>query len=183
MISGQSMISRDMANFKLSKTIGLISDTHVPSRAKCVPKSVFQIFENVDYIIHSGDLVELAVIDELEQLAPVLAVHGNMDGPEVSGALPKLNSLKIFDWKIGVMHDPGVLFGMNRMRNMAKEKGFTVFVYGHTHSAHIKWEGKTLYINPGSPTDPASFLNKPSVALLKVTKDAISPEIVQLKEP
>ncbi len=175
------MISHEMASFKAAKTVGLISDTHVPVRARCIPKMVLKVFENVDFIVHAGDLVELAVIDELEQLAPVLAVHGNMDGPEVSGALPKLNSLKISDWKIGVMHDPSTLFGMGKMREIAKQNGFNAFVYGHTHNSNIKWEGRTLYINPGSPTNPmSSFINKPSVALLKVTKETIKPEIVQI---
>jgi putative phosphoesterase len=181
MTSEQTMISREIASFKASKIVGLIADTHVPARAKCIPKAVFKIFENADFIVHAGDLVKLAVIDELEQLAPVLAVHGNMDGPEVSGALPKLNSLKIFDWKIGVMHNPRALFGMGKMREIAKQNGFNVFVYGHTHNSSIKWEGKTLYINPGSPTNPLpSFVNKPSVALLKVTKEAITPEIIHI---
>jgi putative phosphoesterase len=180
MTSEQTIISKKTANFKVGKTIGLISDTHVPKRARCIPKKVFEIFENVDYIIHAGDLVELAVIDELEQLAPVLAVHGNMDGPEVSGALPKLNSLKIFDWKIGVIHDPNVLYGLAKMRETAKQNGFNVFVYGHTHTSSIKWENKTLYINPGSPTNPASFTSKPSVGLLKITKEAITPQIINL---
>jgi putative phosphoesterase len=181
MTSEQAQISREMFNFKAAKTVGLISDTHIPVRARCIPKMVFKVFENVDFIVHAGDLVELAVIDELEQLAPILAVHGNMDGPEVSGALPKLNSLKISDWKIGVMHDPSTLFGMGKMREIAKRNGFNVFVYGHTHNSSIKWEGKTLYINPGSPTNPLpQFINKPSVALLKVTKEAITPEIIQI---
>jgi putative phosphoesterase len=181
MTSEQAQISREMFNFKAAKTVGLISDTHIPVRARCIPKMVFKVFENVDFIVHAGDLVELAVIDELEQLAPILAVHGNMDGPEVSGALPKLNSLKISDWKIGVMHDPSTLFGMGKMREIAKRNGFNVFVYGHTHNSSIKWEGKTLYINPGSPTNPLPpFINKPSVALLKVTKEAITPEIIQI---
>ena len=181
MTSELTMISREMVNIKSSKTIGLISDTHVPARASCIPKKVFKIFENADFIIHAGDLVKLAVIDELEQLAPVLAVYGNMDGPEVRGALPKLNTLKIFDWKIGVMHDPSTLFGRGKMREIAKKNGFNAFVYGHTHNSDIKWEGSTLYINPGSPTDPiSSFFNKPSVALLKITKDVITPEIVQI---
>ena len=179
--SEQTQISREMFNFKAAKTVGLISDTHIPVRARCIPKMVFKVFENVDFIVHAGDLVELAVIDELEQLAPILAVHGNMDGPEVSGALPKLNSLKISDWKIGVMHDPSTLFGMGKMREIAKRNGFNVFVYGHTHNSSIKWEGKTLYINPGSPTNPLPpFINKPSVALLKVTKEAITPEIIHI---
>ena len=181
MTSELTMISREIANVKASKTVGLISDTHVPSRASCIPKMVFKIFENVDFIIHAGDLVQLEVIDELEQIAPVLAVHGNMDGPEVSGALPKLNSLKIYGWKIGVMHDPNTMLGMGRMRELAKQNGFDAFVYGHTHNANIKWEGKLLYINPGSPTNPIpSFMNKPSVALLKITKETITPEIVHV---
>jgi hypothetical protein len=181
MTSEQAQISREMFNFKAAKTVGLISDTHIPVRARCIPKMVFKVFENVDFIVHAGDLVELAVIDELEQLAPILAVHGNMDGPEVSGALPKLNSLKISDWKIGVMHDPSTLFGMGKMREIAKRNGFNVFVYGHTHNSNIKWEGKTLYINPGSPTNPIpSFINRPSVALLKITREAITPEIIHI---
>jgi len=181
MTSELTMISRDRVSFKASKTVGLISDTHVPARARCIPKMVFKIFENVDFIVHAGDLVQLSVIDELEQLAPVLAVYGNMDGPEVSGALPKLNALKIYGWKIGVMHDPNTLFGRGKMREIAKQNNFDVLVYGHTHNANIKWEGKILYINPGSPTNPmASFINKPSVALLKVTKEDITPEIVHI---
>ncbi len=181
MTSEITMITHEMANVKASKTVGLISDTHIPARAKCIPKMVFKIFENVDFIVHAGDLVQLAVIDELEQLAPVLAVHGNMDGPEVSGALPKLNSLKLYGWKIGVMHDPSTLFGRGKMREIAKQNGFNVFVYGHTHNANIKWEGKTLYINPGSPTNPmSSYANRPSVALLKITKEAVMPEIIQI---
>jgi putative phosphoesterase len=180
MTSAQTIVSRDAANFEATKIIGLISDTHVPKKARCIPKKVFEIFENVDFIIHAGDLVELTVIDELEQIAPVLAVHGNMDGPEVSDALPILNSLKIFDWKIGVKHDTNILFGSGKMAEIAKQDGFNVFVYGHTHSSSIKWEGKILYINPGSPTDPASFLNKPSVGLLKITKETITPYIINL---
>jgi putative phosphoesterase len=163
------------------KVVGLISDTHVPVRAKEIPKEVFKVFESVDYIIHAGDLVELSVVDDLEQLAPVLVVYGNMDGPEIRGKLQKTNSLKIFNWKIGVMHDPGALFGLKRMREIAKMNCFNVMVYGHTHSSSMKWEGEVLYINPGSPTNPApSFLSKPTVALLRVTKEKIVPEMIQI---
>ncbi len=176
----QTQVPHEVPATTPAKIVGLISDTHVPVRARAIPKRVFAIFENADFIVHAGDLVELAVIDELEQLAPVLAVHGNMDRPEVSGALPKLNSLRVSDWKIGVMHDPNTMFGMGRMREIAKQNGFNVFVYGHTHTPSIKWEGKTLYINPGSATNPSSFMNRSSVALLKITRDAIAPEIIHV---
>jgi hypothetical protein len=164
-----------------AKTVGLISDTHVPSRARQIPKEVFAVFDKVDYIVHAGDLVDLSVIDELEQLAPVLAVYGNMDGPEIRGKLPKVNSFKVFDWKIGVTHDPGSLFGMGKMRDIAAKNGFNVLIYGHSHSSGTKWEGKTLFINPGSPTNPIPpFINKPTVALLRITKENILPRIVQI---
>ncbi len=165
----------------LAKTLGLISDTHVPARAREIPRRVFEIFEKVDFIVHAGDLVDLSVIDKLEQLAPVLAVYGNMDGPEIRGKLPKLTSVKVLDWKIGVMHDPGTMFGVGKMREIARQNGFNVFVYGHTHHPNIKWEGKSLFINPGSPTAPIPpFISKPTVAVLKVTKENIFPEIIQI---
>ena len=178
MISGTALVNKEPPKLKTAKTFGLISDTHVPKRAHRIPPKVFEIFQDVDYIIHAGDLVELAVVDELEQIAPVLAVHGNMDGMEIAGALPRVNSIKVFDWKIGVMHDPDILFGFNKLRELAKQHGFNVFVYGHTHVANIKWEGKTLYINPGSPTVPASVMSKLSVGILKITKEAIKPQII-----
>jgi putative phosphoesterase len=180
MFTGQALVNKDPPDFKVVKNVGVISDTHVPKRARCIPKRVFEIFQAVDYIIHAGDLVELAVIDELEQIAPVLAVRGNSDGLDIANALPKLNSLKIFDWKIGVIHDQNIVDGLDSMEEIAKENGFDVVVYGHTHIANILWEGKILYINPGSPTDPVGILNKPSVALLKITRENITPQIITL---
>lgn len=177
----QEISMRQAQETALTKTVGLISDTHIPSRAREIPIKVFQVFEKVDYIVHAGDLVDLSVIDKLEQLAPVLAVYGNMDGPEIRGKLPKINSVKVFDWRIGVMHDPGTLFGTGKMREIAKQKGFNVLVYGHTHHPNIKWEDTVLFINPGSPTNPLPpFVAKPTVALLRVTKEKIFPEIVQV---
>ena len=180
MSNTQTFTNMNSARFEPTKTIGLVADTHVPKRAMRIPERVFEAFKDVDYIIHAGDLVELSVIDELEQAAPVLAVHGNMDSQEVCNVLPVLNSLRIFDWKIGVMHDPDVLNRSDKMIEIAKDNAFNVLVFGHTHAPRIKWEGEMLFINPGSPTDPASFLNKPSVGLLRVTPKTITPQIINL---
>lgn len=175
-----TLVAKEPPNLNPAKIVGLISDTHVPKRAHCLPPKVLEVFKNVNYIIHAGDLVELAIVDELETVAPVLAVHGNMDGVDIVEALPQINSLKVFNWKIGVMHDPDIAFGLNKIRELVKENHFDVFVYGHTHVADIKWEDKTLYINPGSATVPPSPFGKTSVAILKITKDVIEPEIIEL---
>ncbi|MCK4482280.1 metallophosphoesterase family protein, partial [Candidatus Bathyarchaeota archaeon] len=72
-------------------------------------------------------------------------------------------------------------FGMRKMREIVKQNDFDVLVYGHTHNPSVKWEGNTLFINPGSPTDPLPpFITKPSVALLRITKDGIMPEIIRI---
>ena len=179
MLGGQALTKKEPPTLTPIKTVGLISDTHVPKRARSIPKRVFEIFENVDYIIHAGDLVELTVIDELEQIAPVLAVYGNMDCLEVTSGLPRFNTLKVFDWKIGVVHDQSNLHGTDKIAEIG-EQNFNVFVHGHTHSADVKWENKILYINPGSPTDPSSVMTKPSVATLKITRETITPQIIEL---
>ena len=165
------------------KKIGLISDTHIPTRAKKIPLRVFEVFQNVDFIIHAGDLVSLEVIEELEQLAPVLAVHGNMDGVNVREKLPEMNELTLDQWRIGVTHDPGALFGRSKMREIAKENKFDVLVYGHTHRQSIIWEDNRLFINPGSPTRPLlPFITKPTIAILKFYQKKVEPEIVSLEK-
>jgi len=181
MATEQPQLRSQLQAYSPTKTVGLISDTHIPVRATDIPKKVFEVFEKVDFIVHAGDLVEMSVIDKLEQLAPVLAVYGNMDGPEIRGKLSKLNSVKAFDWKIGVIHDPETLFGMRKMREIARKNDFNVLVYGHTHNSSIRWEESTLFINPGSPTNPLPpFISKTSVALLTITKEKITPAIIKI---
>jgi len=182
LVSEQTQILPKLRGSDSAKIVGLIADTHVPVRARNLPKEVFKIFENAEFIVHAGDLVNLSVIEELEQIAPVLAVYGNMDEPDVRNKLPKMDSFKFFDWKIGVMHDPGARFGIGKMREIARQNEFNVLVYGHTHSPHVKWDADILFINPGSPTNPIPpFLVKPSVALLRISKEKIAPEVVQIR--
>jgi len=163
------------------KLVGLISDTHIPSRAKAIPNKVFEIFNRVNLILHAGDLTQLSVIDELQQLAPVLAVCGNMDQGEVRKRLPEMNSVKVYNWKIGVIHDPGIFSGTRRTKGIAKENTLDVLVFGHTHRPSLRQTEDALFINPGSPTNPLPpFLTKPTVAVLKITKEKVKPEIIKI---
>jgi len=161
------------------KMVGLISDTHIPARANVIPPRVFEVFAGSNLIMHAGDLIQLRVLSDLERLAPVVAVYGNMDEPDVRERLPKMRSVEVYGWKIGVIHNPGALWGTRRMKRVAKQNNFDVLVFGHTHRPSFRREEGILFINPGSPTNPLPpLLTKPTVALLKVTKEGIEPEIV-----
>lgn len=163
------------------KLIGLISDTHIPARAKAIPNKVFKIFQDASLIIHAGDLTRLSVLEELEQMAPVFAVHGNMDTRDVKEKLPVINSVDVYDWKIGMTHSLNYFFRTNRFKDIVEKRCFHVFVSGHTHRPSVKYKDGILLINPGSPTNPIPpFLTNPSVALLKITKKEIEPEITSL---
>ncbi|HEY4384351.1 MAG TPA: metallophosphoesterase family protein, partial [Ktedonobacteraceae bacterium] len=69
------------------RKIGVISDTHIP-RFRAIPESIWHRFADVELIIHAGDLSKLAVISELETIAPVIAVQGNVEQQEVILQLP-----------------------------------------------------------------------------------------------
>ncbi len=155
--------------------LGVISDTHVPTRAKAVPGEVFQIFEKARYIIHAGDIVDLSVIQELERIAPVVAVKGNMDLVAVRERYPYVDSIEVLGWRIGVVHDGIPALRKGKLKKLAKKNGFDVLVFGHSHRGVVKIEDGILFINPGSPTRP--LLSKPSVGILEVTKKKIHAEI------
>ena len=163
------------------KIVGLISDTHIPSRARVIPPKVFEVFHEAMLIVHAGDFTQFSVLKDLEQLAPVVAVSGNMDEPVVQEKLPKMNSVDVEGWRIGVTHKLGVVHNLPKMRRVAEQNNFHVLVCGHTHRPFIKREGNIWFINPGSPTNPIPpFVVKPTVCLLKVSGDKIEPEIVQI---
>ena len=163
------------------KVVGLISDTHIPTRANAIPPRVFEVFVGSNLIMHAGDLIQLRVLSDLERLAPIVAVYGNMDEPDVRDRLPKMESVEVCNWKIGVIHNPGALWGTRRMKRVAKQNKLDVLVFGHTHRPAVRQEEVVLFINPGSPTNPLPpLLTKPTIALLKVTKERIEPEIVKI---
>lgn len=171
-----------------AKVIGLISDTHLhfPPRTPAEsPLRFFEVFReaNVSLIVHAGDLVSLDVIEELEKIAPVVAVHGNMDPPEVRAVLPAMAVVEVNGWRIGVMHSTGLppFWGMSEMERIAHENDLDVLVTGHTHRPFLRVAKGMIFINPGSPADPLPpFLMKRTVGILVVREEAIEPYIVEV---
>lgn len=134
--------------------IGVLSDTHLPNRAKAIPKEVFHGFARVDMIIHAGDICEEHVLDELELIAPVKVVAGNMDGWNLQKRIPKKQILDLKGYRIGIIHGDG--YGgspLQRAVDAFKADKVDCIVFGHSHQAFNSLNGDILLFNPGSPTD------------------------------
>src|SRR5579864_2312978 len=85
------------------RTIGVISDTHIPQLKK-LPEAIWEHFTGVELIIHAGDLSVLSVISELETIAPVVAVQGNVEEEEVIRKLPIKREIVVGGCRIGIVH-------------------------------------------------------------------------------
>ena len=161
--------------------IGLISDTHIPDRARIIPQNVIDAFSDVDLILHAGDLTSLEVIEELENIAPVMAVKGNMD--RANGInLPKAKTLEAEGVKIGLIH--GEVYpraDTQQLVYLAKELNVDILVSGHSHQPKIEQTDGVLLINPGSPIVPR--LADRTVMLLEIHDKEVDVQIVKVGAP
>lgn len=143
--------------------IGLISDTHMPQRFKALPPGVFDLFADVDLILHAGDVGELWVIDQLSRLAPVVAVHGNDETAEATAALPYLQTLSVAGHRLVITHahypDRAEELAsrtnewqphLDRRAGFAKQHGASIIIYGHLHIPMLMTHDGILLINPGA---------------------------------
>lgn len=185
---------------RLAARIGLISDTHLPDRLRALPAALDSIFEGCDLLLHAGDVGELRVLDELSQIAPVIAVHGNDDTAEAQRELPEQQLVSVAGRRILLWHshDPhratelrlreadswAVLLG--RVRERARRAGATLAVFGHIHVSLQQEEDGILLVNPGALAPGNHYLRQrlQSVALLFVRDDgATAVRHVDLNDP
>ena len=161
--------------------IGLISDTHIPDRARIIPQNVIDAFSDVELILHAGDLTSLDVVEELEKIAPVMAVQGNMD--RVNGInLPKAKTLEVEGVKIGIVH--GEVYpraDTQQLVYLAKQLDVDILVSGHSHQPKIEQTDGVLLINPGSPIVPR--LADRTVILLEIHNKEVDVQIVKIGSP
>lgn len=156
--------------------IGVVSDTHIPMRARTLPAEIFNGLLGVEMILHAGDLVDLQVLAELSAIAPVYAVHGNVDPPEVRRVLPRTRIIEAGPFRIGLTHGYGS-GGNTPLRALQTFKDVDCVVFGHSHQALCERRGRVLLFNPGSPTDKR-WSEKHSYGILTVNAASISGEIV-----
>ena len=99
-----------------------------------------------------GDFTSAAVLQDLQALAPVEAVHGNMDEPALKADLPAQRVVKAGGLRIGLVHDVGPAAGRSA-RLVAAFPGCDLIAYGHSHLPEVVREDRTWIVNPGSPTE------------------------------
>jgi putative phosphoesterase len=132
----------------------LVSDTHVPKRARELPAQVWAAVESADVVFHAGDWVSAEVLDEFERRSRrLVAVYGNNDGPELRRRLPESVNVVLEGVRFSVVHETGTAKGRNE-RAEALFPDSDVLVFGHSH---IPWDTTSprglRLLNPGSPTD------------------------------
>lgn len=133
------------------RKVGVISDTHIP-HFKRLPEAIWEHFVGVELIIHAGDLSRLSVVNELETLAPVVAVQGNVEEEEVIARLPIKREIVVGFCRIGIVH----ILGDSHNRVKVARQEFPearVVVFGHSHVPWNEEHDGQLLFNPGSATD------------------------------
>jgi len=131
----------------------VLADTHAPRRWRACPPRVAGHLRTADLILHAGDVCTAAVLAELAQYAPVVAVRGNNDGPDVAAwGAAGTAELDLDGLSVAMVHDSGAAAGrLARLRRRFPAADLVVF--GHSHIP-LDESGPGLRIfNPGSPTD------------------------------
>jgi len=158
--------------------LGVISDTHGLLRPE-----VFQVLEHVDHILHAGDVGRPDLLIELAALAPVTAVYGNTDGPDLRARLPQIAELELDGFAVVVTH--GDQFGHPTPDALhAAFPRAEIIVYGHTHKPLLELVDRTdTVMNPGG-AGRARFGIAPSVGIMEL-EAGIPPRarLVPLRRP
>ncbi|MGD1148815.1 MAG: metallophosphoesterase family protein [Thermoanaerobaculaceae bacterium] len=147
--------------------VGVIADTHGLLRPQARAA-----LAGCDLIVHAGDVGSLEVLQELESVAPVVAVRGNVDVQPWASGFPENRVVEVGGALVYVLHD------LERLDLDPAVAGMAAVVSGHTHHAVLEERGGVLYVNPGS-AGPRRLHHPLSVALLRVAGGSVVAEIVE----
>jgi putative phosphoesterase len=147
--------------------IGLISDTHGLLRPEA--KS---FLEGSDHIIHSGDICDPFILEELARIAPVTAVRGNNDRGDWAEKLRETEILQVGGVAIYVIHN------LAEIDIEPAAADVRVVVYGHSHKPMVEERGGVPYVNPGS-SGPPRFKLPISIGELKVSGGSVSARTIE----
>ena len=155
--------------------IGVISDTH-----GSIKHAAFDFLNDVDLILHAGDIGNSDIITELEAFAPVTAVLGNTDGFPFTGRYSEREIIFIKGKKVYLTH--AVINGNKQIPSVIRDienNAPDIVIFGHTHRQHAFKKNGILFFNPGS-AGPAREGTRPGVGVLTIEDAGMSHEIFYL---
>jgi len=165
--------------------IGLISDTHIPSRGIEIPKVIIDDFldKKVDYVFHLGDFTKYNVYEKLQDIFgknKVIGIKGNMDDSKINSKLPERLELKAYGYNILLLHGwGGPNMVLRRLKKHADLAKYQIIIFGHIHKPLTEKVENQYFINPGTPTDK-KFADINSYGFLTLSKEKIEPKICYL---
>jgi uncharacterized protein len=134
--------------------IVVLSDTHMPKRAKSLPERLVMELKEADLILHAGDWQTKEVYEMLSTYAPVEGVFGNVDGEEMKQLVHEKQIVQAEGYSIGIVHGHGTKQTTEKRAIAAFEKEkVDIIIFGHSHIPVLKQVENTILFNPGSPTD------------------------------
>lgn len=148
--------------------VGVISDTHGLLRA-----SALDALAGVDLILHAGDVGRAEILQQLRDIAPTVAVRGNVDTSPWGRTLPETEVVDVEGRLIYMLHDRAALDLDPRAA------GFAAVVFGHSHRPQATEANGVLFLNPGS-AGPRRFSLPITLARLTVTATSVVHEFVDL---
>jgi putative phosphoesterase len=140
----------------------ITSDTHLPVRRptrRVLPDELWAAIDAADVVVHAGDWMDPALLDELEWRTPrLIGCWGNNDGDELRARLPEVARADVGGLRFAVIHETGDARGRERRCDAwfgpGSDDPADVLVFGHSH---VPWDSTTpgglRLLNPGSPTD------------------------------
>ena len=152
--------------------IGVISDTH-----NFLNPRISRLFEEVEHILHAGDVGSPSIILQLEEIAPTTAVSGNTDGPGMNYRATEVVSLAGRKFLVHHIVNPQAL--SEELQNRIDRERPEVIVFGHTHKPFSATVGGTLFFNPGY-AGKSRFRMERSVAILHCEEEGVRPELLRL---
>jgi uncharacterized protein len=158
--------------------IGLISDTH-----SYLDPKVLEYFQSVDEIWHAGDIGEVSVTQQLQQLKPLRAVYGNIDDKNLQALYPEDLWFDCEGLRIWITHIAGSPPNYNpRTKKILKEKSADVLVCGHSHILKVVKDPKynLLYINPGAAGNHGFHHIKTIMRFDILNKEIKNMEVIEL---
>ncbi len=148
--------------------VGIVSDTHGLLRPEAV-----ELLRGSEHIIHAGDIGSAEIVPELEKIAPVTAIRGNVDTQAWARRFAETEVVELAGLHIYVIHD------VNALDLNPKAAGFAAVISGHSHQPKQEVKDGVLYFNPGS-AGPRRFKLPISVGRLELVNGKVRAQICEL---